>query len=315
MKNVNETKSKKPTWSITEFLPDNGPLSKEGLNWYKDEPESKREILIRSYWDLVYKSGLLSFLIKRERKLLGLPTKLADLRKKFPLITYRNEIGSFNEIYLEQGIDKYHSYKKDSNFVESVDSSVNRILAQSKLPPMYFRVVLFLFLRGELVQDGELHFYTRLIDSIALDEEYDKSIYEHFTQKEFIQYATFYLMAISTKVTTKQDLRERILNLEKVIPNFNRKYRPIRKWNTYYRIIKFILKNYNTEQKTINGISDELADIPANTSKSMVYDLFEQDLTPEQEQREAYKLRKDIERLKKEYPFLTEMFPHLQPKA
>ncbi|MEZ6255669.1 MAG: hypothetical protein R3B92_02745 [Patescibacteria group bacterium] len=85
---------------------------------------------------------------------------------------------------------------------------------------MYFNVAYFLLLRGELVQDGELHFYTRLIDSIALDEEYDKSIYEHFTQKEFIQYATFYLMAISTKVT-KQDFRERMSNLEKVIPNFN----------------------------------------------------------------------------------------------
>ncbi|MEZ6255670.1 MAG: hypothetical protein R3B92_02750 [Patescibacteria group bacterium] len=35
---------------------------------------------------------------------------------------------------------------------------------------------------------------------------------------------------------------------------------------------------------------------------------FDWDLTPVQEQKEAYKLRKDIEHLKR-YPFLVEMFP------
>lgn len=315
MKNVDEIKSRKPTWSLSEVMIKSGLFSEKGVTWYKDKPETDRDVLIRSYWDLVYKSGMLDFLIKREREILGIPNNLRALRRKFPLVAYRTDIGDPNEVNLEQGIDNYHGYYgRDPKLVASIDDSVNRILDDSKLPPMYFKVVLFLLLRGQLIKDGELFFYTRLMDSIALKEDYDKRIYNHFTQNEFIQYAGFYLMAISTKLT-KQDFRERMSNLEKVIPNFNRKYRPIRKWNTYYKIIKVILKSYNIEQKTNHGESDSMSEGLMHTSKSLIYDLCNKDLTKEQEQREAYKLRKDIERLKKEYPFLVEMFPHLQQKA
>lgn len=315
MKNVDEIKSRKPTWSLSEVMIKSGLFSEKGVTWYKDKPETDRDVLIRSYWDLVYKSGMLEFLVKREREILGIPNNLRALRRKFPLVAYRTDIGDPNEVNLEQGIDNYHGYYgRDPKLVASIDDSVNRILDDSKLPPMYFKIVLFLLLRGQLIKDGELFFYTRLMDSIALKEDYDKRIYNHFTQKEFIGYANLYLLAIARHVSREEfAMRER--NLDEALPNFRRKYRPVRNWDTYYKIIKLVLKNYNIEQKTNHGESDSMSEGLMHTSKSLIYDLFNKDLTKGQEQKEAYKLRKAIERLKKEYPFLTDMFPHLQQKA
>lgn len=268
-------------------------------------PNTARGRYFQKRWLFLCKSGILEYLVNRERKHLEI----------------ENTFMNFKELTgIEENTVKHDKYIKGYNYPSKVsmakyDSSINKILKELSLPRIFFSYIRDYLLLDKLIEQIPQSAYDLidiwLVDDIAYSKKLSKSHYQYYSKEDVLD-----LLSIAIdgwyQIPRKETSVRELTNIVKKFIRFrdsceNNKFKDNSDDDIDLSIVKAIFPVYklNSEKDPLEGLIVDVFGCEYASGSTII----EIELN---ERKFINKVKKRIENLKKRYPVLLNMYPNIK---